>query len=219
MEISEHNNVDVISYLKNGEYGGVSSEYERNEVLFRQGDLSGSIYYIISGKVELRIVSSGGKGAVVAVLSEADFVGESCLTGQTDRNATAIAITPCRITRLEKAAFERTLSAEPSLMAFFLSRVLRRNIVLEEELVEQLFEPSEKRLARALLRLAGERSDGNVYATMGKISQETLAEMIGTTRSRVSHFMNQFRKHGLVEYNGHLLVHAAVIRRFLEDQA
>ena len=167
--------------------------------------------------MQLRIVSCGRKKAVVAVLSEADFIGENFLAGQTNRKATDTPIAVCKITRLDKGTFERTLLSEPTLSALFLARVLRRNILLEEELVDQLFDSSEKRLARVLLRLAGERSDGGVYAAIGKISQETLAQMIGTTRSRVSFFMNRFRKNGLIEYNGHILLYAALIRQCLDE--
>ena len=162
------------------------------------------VFYIQKGKVKITVVSEQGKEAVVAVLGQDEFCGEGCLTGQPVRLATATAITECEIMRLEKAVMVRVLHEEPAFSEMFVSHLLARTIRVEADLVDQLFNSSEKRLARALLLLANFGKDGRPEPIIAKVSQETLAEMIGTTRSRVNFFLNKFRKLGFIEYDGQL---------------
>jgi CRP/FNR family transcriptional regulator, cyclic AMP receptor protein len=164
------------------------------------------------------VVSEQGKEAVIAVLGPDEFCGEGCLTGQPRRIATAVTMTKCEIMRLEKVAIVRVLHEEPAFSEMFIGHLLARTIRVEEDLIDQLFNSSEKRLARALLLLANFGKDGRPEQIIAKVSQETLAEMIGTTRSRVSHFMNKFRKLGFIEYNGHLEVHSSLLNVVLHDQ-
>jgi CRP/FNR family cyclic AMP-dependent transcriptional regulator len=164
------------------------------------------------------VVSEQGKEAVVAVLGVGEFCGEGCLGGQSRRIATASAMTECEIMRLEKTAMLRVLHAEPRFSEMFVSYLLTRTIKVEEDLVDQLFNSSEKRLARALLLLANFGKEGRPEPIVAKVSQEMLAEMIGTTRSRVSFFMNKFRKLGLISYNGHIEVHSSLLSMVLHDQ-
>jgi CRP-like cAMP-binding protein len=161
---------------------------------------------------------SKARKAVVAVLGSDEFCGEGCLTGQPRRIATAVAMTKCEIMRLEKVAIVRVLHEEPAFSEMFIGHLLARTMRVEEDLIDQLFNSSEKRLARALLLLANFGKDGRPEQIIAKVSQETLAEMIGTTRSRVSHFMNKFRKLGFIEYNGHLEVHSSLLNVVLHDQ-
>jgi CRP-like cAMP-binding protein len=171
------------------------------------------------GKVKITVVSEQGKEAVIAILGPDEFCGEGCLTAQPRRMATAVAMTECEIMRLEKAAMIRVIHEEPAFSEMFVAHLLLRTIRIEEDLVDQLFNSSEKRLARALLLLANFGKDGKPERIVAKVSQETLAEMIGTTRSRVSHFMNKFRKLGFIDYNGHLEVHSSLLNVALHDQS
>ena len=186
-------------------------------MVFSQGDPADAIFYIQKGKVKLTVVSNAGKEAVIAILGAGDFLGEGCLAGQPVRLATATAMSDCSIVRLEKAATIRVLHDEPAFSEMFLSYLLSRNMRIEEDLVDQLFNSSEKRLARVLLLLANFGKEGKPEPVIAKISQETLAEMIGTTRSRVSFFMNKFRKMGFIEYNGELHVHSSLLNIVLHD--
>jgi CRP/FNR family cyclic AMP-dependent transcriptional regulator len=163
------------------------------------------------------VVSNRGKEAVIAILGAADFFGEGCLAGQTKRMATATAMSPASVTRIEKAAAIRVLREEPAFTELFLQHLLARSIRIEEDLVDQLFNSSEKRLARVLLLLANFGKEGKPETAIAKISQETLAEIVGTTRSRVSFFMNKFRKLGFISYNGHLEVHSSLLNVVLHD--
>jgi CRP-like cAMP-binding protein len=163
-------------------------------------------------------VSKQGKEAVVAILGTDEFVGEGCLIGQPKRLATASAMTDCVTMRVDKAEISRVLQTEPAFSQMFVSHILARNARIEEDLVDQLFNSTEKRLARVLLLLANFGKEGRPEPINAKISQETLAEMIGTTRSRVSHFMNKFRELGFIDYNGHLEVHSSLLSVFLTDQ-
>ncbi|MGP0095131.1 MAG: Crp/Fnr family transcriptional regulator [Xanthobacteraceae bacterium] len=185
--------------------------------MFSQGEAADSIFYINTGKVKLTVRSEQGKEAVVAILAPGDFLGEGCLTGQPRRMATANAMTECLITRVVKATMIRKLHDEPDFSEKFMSHLLTRNIRVEADLVDQLFNSSEKRLARLLLILANFGKEGKPEPVIAKISQEMLAEMIGTTRSRVSFFMNKFRKLGLIDYNGHLEVHSSLLNVVLHD--
>ena len=186
-------------------------------MVFSQGDPADAIFYIQKGKVKLTVVSEHGKEAVIAILEAGDFFGEGCLAGQPLRIATAGAISECAIMRLEKSDTIRVLHDEPAFSELFLEYLLSRNIRIEEDLVDQLFNSSEKRLARLLLLLANFGKEGKPEPVIANISQETLAEMIGTTRSRVSHFMNKFRKLGFIDYNGGLKVHSSLLNIVLHD--
>ena len=170
--------------------------------MFRQGDPSDAVFYIQSGRVKKTVVSEQGKEAVVAVLGAGDFFGEGCLAGEALRLSTVSALTKCVIARISKAEITRVIHEEPAFAELFISHLLARNSRVEEDLVDQLFNSSEKRLARTLLLLANFGKEGRPEPIIAKVSQETLAEMIGTTRSRVSFFMNKFRKLGLIDYNG-----------------
>jgi CRP/FNR family cyclic AMP-dependent transcriptional regulator len=192
--------------------------YKKNQVVFSQGDPADAIFYIQKGKVKLTVVSQQGKEAVIGMLSLHDFFGEGCLSGQPLRMATATAMADCQIMRLEKAETIRVLHDEPSFSQLFLAYLLTRNTRLEEDLVDQLFNSSEKRLARVLLLLANFGKEGKPEPVVAKISQETLAEIIGTTRARVSFFMNKFRKLGLIDYSsGGLEVHSSLMNIVLRD--
>jgi CRP/FNR family cyclic AMP-dependent transcriptional regulator len=192
-------------------------DYSKNQVVFSQAERADAIFYIQKGKVKLTVVSNAGKEAVIAILGPGDFLGEGSLAGRPVRMATATAMSDCSIVRLEKAAMIRVLHEEPAFSEMFLAYVLSRNMRIEEDLVDQLFNSSEKRLARVLLLLANFGKEAKPEPLIAKISQETLAEMIGTTRSRVSFFMNKFRKMGFIEYNGGLHVHSSLLNIVLHD--
>src|SRR6202041_2190468 len=199
--------------------GGRSvSDYRKDQIVFRQGDPSDAVFYIQSGKVKKTVLSEEGKEAVVAVLGAGDFFGEGCLAGEALRLSTVSALTKCVIARISKADITQVIHEEPAFAELFISHLLARNSRVEEDLVDQLFNSSEKRLARVLLLLANFGKEGRPEPVIAKISQETLAEMIGTTRSRVSHFMNRFRELGLIDYNGHIEVHSSLLNVVLHDQ-
>src|SRR5208282_5166941 len=199
--------------------GRAISDYRKDQIVFRQGDPADSVFYIRSGKVKKTVVSEQGKEAVVALLGTGDFFGEGCLTGEQLRLATVSAMTECVIVRISKADITRVIHDEPAFAELFIAHLLSRNSRVEEDLVDQLFNSSEKRLARLLLLLANFGKEGRPEPIVAKISQETLAEMIGTTRSRVSLFMNKFRELGLIDYNGHMEVHSPRSRRCYSHQA
>jgi CRP/FNR family transcriptional regulator, cyclic AMP receptor protein len=209
---------DPTVFLDTESVGRTISKYRKDQTVFSQGGSADAVFYIQKGKVKITVVSEQGKEAVVAVLGPDEFCGEGCLTGQPRRIATAVAMTECEIMRLEKAAMIRVLHKEPAFSEMFIAHLLARTIRVEADLVDQLFNSSEKRLARALLLLANFGKDGRPERIIAKVSQETLAEMIGTTRSRVSHFMNKFRKLGFIAYNGHLEVHSSLLNVVLHDQ-
>ena len=189
----------------------------KKQTIFSQGDAADAVFYIQTGKVKLTVVSKQGKEAVVAMLEAGAFFGESCLIGQVVRLATATAIEASSILRITKETMLRMLSEEPSFSKFFTTYLLSHSMRIEEDLVDQLFNSSEKRLASALLLLARFGKEGEPQSCIPNISQETLAEMIGTTRSRVSFFMNKFRKLGFIEYNGTLNVHSSLLNIVLHD--
>jgi CRP/FNR family cyclic AMP-dependent transcriptional regulator len=199
--------------------GGRSiSKYRMHQKVFSQGKPADAVFYIQKGKVKITVTSEQGKEAVVAVLGPDEFCGEGCLTGQPLRLATATAMTECEIMRLEKATMIRVLHEEPAFSEMFVSHLLARTVRVEADLVDQLFNSSEKRLARALLLLANFGKDGRPEPIIAKVSQETLAEMIGTTRSRVSYFMNKFRKLGLIDYNGRIEIHSSLLNVVLHEE-
>ena len=208
---------DPKNFLTKVGKGRTIAEYSKDQMVFSQGDPADAVFYIQRGKVKLTVVSNTGKEAVIAILDTGDFLGEGCLAAQPIRMATATAISNGSIVRLEKAAMIRMLHDEPSFSEMFVSYLLSRNMRIEEDLVDQLFNSSEKRLARVLLLLSHFGKEGKPEPVIAKISQETLAEMIGTTRSRVSFFMNKFRKMGFIEYNGGLHVHSSLLNIVLHD--
>jgi CRP/FNR family transcriptional regulator, cyclic AMP receptor protein len=205
---------DVTVFLNTVDGGRTIAKYRKNQKIFSQGDPADSVFYIQDGKVKVCVISEQGKEAVVALHGNGDFFGEGCLTGQPLRLATVAAITDCVIMRLDKAG---VLHDEPKFSEMFMSYLLARNARVEEDLVDQLFNSSEKRLARVLLLMANFGKEGRPEPIIAKISQEMLAEMIGTTRSRVSSFMNKFRKLGFIEYNGNLQVHNSLLNVVLHD--
>jgi CRP/FNR family transcriptional regulator, cyclic AMP receptor protein len=194
------------------------AKYRTSEIIFSQGDQADSVFFIDAGKVKLTVISEQGKEAVVALLGKGDFCGEGCLAGQPKRIATAAAMMDCEVMQLRKDAIIRVLHDEPAFSELFISYILARTIRVEADLIDQLFNSSEKRLARALLLLANFGKEGRPEPILAKVSQETLAEMIGTTRSRVSFFMNKFRQLGFIEYNGTLNVHSSLLNVVLHDQ-
>jgi len=210
---------DPAVFLETTAKGRVISTHPKKQVIFAQGDAADAVFYIKKGRVKVTVVSTQGKEAVVAILGADEFLGEGCLIGQPKRLATASAMTDCVIMRVDKTEIRRVLQEEPAFSQMFVSHILARNARIEEDLVDQLFNSTEKRLARVLLLLANFGKEGRPEPINAKISQETLAEMIGTTRSRVSHFMNKFREWGFIEYNGHLEVHSSLLSVFLADQA
>jgi len=206
------------AFLTKAGCGETISKYQIDQPVFSQGDPADSVFYIQSGKVKVTVVSEQGKEAVVAILGPNEFCGEGCLAGQLRRMGTATAMVKSEIMRLAKQAMIRALHEEPAFSEVFVSYLLARTIRVEEDLVDQLFNSSEKRLARALLLLANFGKEGRPEPIIAKISQQTLAEMIGTTRPRVSKFMNKFRKLGFIAYNGHLEVHSSLLSVVLHDQ-
>ena len=197
-------------------------DYRKGQIVYQQGDLADAVFYIESGKVKKTLVSEQGKEAVVALLGADDFFGEGCLAGEALRLATISALTNCVIARIAKAHITRVIHEEPAFAELFIAHLLARNSRVEEDLVDQLFNSSEKRLARTLLLLANFGKESRPEPIIAKVSQETLAEMIGTTRSRVSFFMNKFRKLGLIDYNGGIEggieVHSSLLNVVLHDQ-
>jgi CRP/FNR family cyclic AMP-dependent transcriptional regulator len=198
--------------------GKTISEYQKDQVVFSQGDPADAVFYIQKGRIKLTVISEQGKEAVVGILESGQFFGEGCLNGHSVRVTTGTAIVGCRITRIAKAAMIATMHDEPDFAELFMAYLLTRNSRIEEDLIDQLFNSSEKRLARLLLLLANFGKDGKPEPIVGTFSQETLAEMIGTTRSRVSFFMNKFRKLGYIEYNGKLEIHNSLLNVVLYDK-
>ena len=201
--------------------GRALADHAKNHTLFLQGEPADAIFYIQKGKIKLTVVSKQGKEAVVALLGPGDFFGEGCLAGQPLRMASATTMSECSIMRLEKTGVVHLLHDEPAFSELLLHHLLSRNIRIEEDLVDQLFNSSEKRLARVLLLLANFGKEGKPELVIPKVSQETLAEIVGTTRSRVSFFMNRFRKLGFIHYNGSydggLQVHSSLLNVILHD--
>jgi CRP/FNR family cyclic AMP-dependent transcriptional regulator len=192
-------------------------KYRQNQTVVAQGDPADAVFYIINGKVKVTILSKAGKEAVLAILDADDFFGEGCLNGHSRRVATVTTMTDCAIMRIEKATMVRTLHDQPNLSELFITYLLHRNFRIEEDLVDQLFNSSEKRLARILLLLANFGKENKPEHVVAPLSQETLAEMVGTTRSRVNFFMNKFRRLGFIDYNGGLEVHASLLNMVLHD--
>jgi CRP/FNR family transcriptional regulator, cyclic AMP receptor protein len=209
---------DPTTFLKTEGIGRTISKFRKNQIVFSQDSASDSVLYVIKGKVKIIVLSEQGKEAVIAILGPDEFFGEGCLTGQLHRLSTASAMTECEIMRISKATALTVLREEPKFSEMFVAHVLERTIRVEADLIDQLFNSSEKRLARALLLLANFGNDSKPKKVIAKVSQETLAEMVGTTRSRVSHFMNKFRKMGFIDYNGHLEIHSSLLNVVLHER-
>ena len=218
MGIERRPSFDPKSFLAKVGEGRRIGSYPKDQIVFSQGEPADSVFYIQRGKVKVTVVSEQGKEAVVAILGTNDFFGEGCLAGQPKRISTVETMTESVIVRLEKAAIVRVLHGEPAFSEMFIAHLLARSIRVEEDLIDQLFNSSERRLARVLLLLANFGKDGKPEPVIANISQETLAEMIGTTRSRVSFFMNKFRKLGFIDYNGSMEVHSSLLNVVLHDQ-
>ena len=208
---------DSTSFLSKVGKGRTIVPCRKSQVIFRQGDPAEAVFFVQSGRIKLTVVSERGKEAVVAVLNPDSFFGEGCLNGQTLRLFTAAAFTEAAVLRIAKKEMLRVLEAEPAFAARFMTYLLERNTRVEEDLVDQLFNSSEKRLARVLLLLANFGKDREPEPILPKITQEMLAEMVGTTRSRVSFFMNKFRKLGFIHYNDTLEVHNSLLNVVLRD--
>ena len=208
---------DVHEFLASGGVARRVVRFHRGAVVFAQGGRADSVYYIQSGGLKLSVLSSSGKEAVVALLGPGDFVGEGCLAGQPRRMGTATAVVPTAAMRIPKSEMMRVLHEHSDFSDRFIAHMLARNIRIEEDLVDQLFNSSEKRLARALLLLARYGKHATETHTMPKVSQEMLAEMVGTTRSRVNFFMNKFRKMGFIEYNGGIIIKSSLLSVVLHD--
>jgi CRP/FNR family transcriptional regulator, cyclic AMP receptor protein len=221
MAIKRQQSFDPQSFLAKVGEGRSIATYSKDQIIFSQGDPANAVFYIQRGKVKITVVSEQGKEAVVAILEANEFFGEACLAGQSQRIATVTAMVDSVIMRLDKPAVVRVIHAEPAFSEMFISHLLSRTIRIEADLVDQLFNSSEKRLARLLLLLANFGKDGKPEPMIAKISQETLAEMIGTTRSRVSFFMNKFRKLGLIDYKSSedgIEVHSSLLNLVLHEQ-
>jgi len=203
------------SILSGAGNGSATLQCQKQQILFTQGDTANAVYYIVNGWVKLTVVSQQGKEAVVAMLEGGDFFGETCLAGQRVCSATAISLDASTIVRIDRATMSRVLQDEPAFSELFMSHLLNRNVRIQEDLIDQLFNPAEKRLARTLLLLAHFGREDGSESVIPNISQETLAEMIGTTRSRVSFFLNRFKKLGFIEYTDGLHVHRSLLNVIL----
>jgi CRP/FNR family transcriptional regulator, cyclic AMP receptor protein len=217
MRSKKQSRFDTNTFLSTMATGRKIEMFFKKQAIFVQGDPCDAVFYIQNGKVKLTVLSSAGKEATIGILNERSFLGESCLTGVPVRLCSATAITECSVMRIEKTSMLEVLHREHAFSDMFVAYLLTRNIRYEEDLVDQLFNSSEKRLARILLLLAQFGKEGKPEVAIPKISQETLAEMVGTTRSRVNYFMNRFRKLGFVRYNGALEIHSSLLNIVLHD--
>ena len=209
---------NIRDFLSHAGIGKAVEEFRKGTSIFSQGDPANAIHYIQKGRVKLSVVSKAGKEAVVALLAAGDFLGESCIaSGHSVRLSTAVALSDCVVLTISQEQMLRVLREQSALSEVFVSFLLERNARIQADLVDQLFNSSEKRLARTLLLLAQFGREGNTQKVIPKLSQETLAEMVGTTRSRVSHFMNRFRELGFIEYNGEITVHNSLLSVVLHD--
>jgi CRP/FNR family cyclic AMP-dependent transcriptional regulator len=205
-------------FLSHVSQGLIITKYKKHQPIYRQGDIADAVFYLQKGRLKLTVFSSRGKEAVVAMVSAHEFFGEGCLSGQPRRMSTVSTMTDAVVVRLEKPLFARVLHKETAFADLFMAYVLARTLRVESDLVDQLFNSSEKRLARLLLLLANFGQEGKPEPIIAKISQETLAEMIGTTRARVSFFMNKFRRLGFIDYNGRIEVHPSLLNLVLHER-
>jgi CRP/FNR family transcriptional regulator, cyclic AMP receptor protein len=217
-QILQEDVFDATAFLGRIGAGKTVERYRKNQKIFSQGDIADAVFFIQKGKVKITVLSEHGKEAVVGIFEEGQFFGEGCLRGGELRSATSHAMEECLITSMTRSAMLATLSAEPKFSAFFMAYLLKRNSRIEDDLIDQLFNSSERRLARLLLLLANFGQDNGAKPIAVTLSQETLAEMIGTTRSRVSFFMNKFRKKGFIDYNGKIEVHRSLLNAVLRDK-
>jgi CRP/FNR family transcriptional regulator, cyclic AMP receptor protein len=209
---------NAADFLAQNGLGRTTVELKKNQTVFSQGDAAAAVFYIQMGRIKLTVSSRRGKEATIAILGVGDFVGEECIAAiQSERMATATALLPCRLLKIDRNEMVRVLHNEHAFSDFFVSFLLVRNLRIQEDLIDQLFNSSEKRLARTLLLLARFGKNGAAEAVIPKVSQETLAEMIGTTRSRVSFFMNRFRKLGFIEYDRTLKVNSSLLNVVFHD--
>ncbi len=208
---------DPEAFLAKVERGKTTRAYRTKQPIFSQGDPADAVFFLQSGKVKLTVVSTRGKEAVIGVLEQGSFFGEGSLAGQPLRMSTASALTPCDVIRVDKGTMIRILHEDAAFAELFTAFLLSRNVRIEEDLVDQLFNSAEKRLARTLLLLAHFGKESRPETLIPQVSQETLAAMVGTTRSRVSHFMNRFKKMGFIHYNGGLQVHSGLLTVVLRD--
>ena len=208
---------DAWAFLDSAGVAGKVKEVKKEEVIYSQGDAAKNVIYLQEGNVKLSVVNAVGKEAVVGILGPGDFFGEGCLAGQSVRIGTATSITPCKLHVIEKSEMLKVLHEQHILSDQFIAFMLSRNIRIEEDLIDQLFNSSEKRLARTLLLLARYGKKNEIHGVLPYISQETLAEMVGTTRPRVNFFMNKFRKMGFIKYNGGLTVNTSLLSVVLHD--
>ena len=219
MAVKRQSSFNSASFLAKVGEGRSVGKYRKGQVVFSQGDAGDAVFYVQKGKVKVTVVSEQGKEAVIAILGTDDFFGEGCLAGQVQRISTVTAMTDFVIARIERAAIVRVIHQEPTFAEMFITHLLGRTIRVEADLVDQLFNSSEKRLARMLLLLANFGKESKPEPIIAEISQETLAEMIGTTRSRVSFFMNKFRELGFIDYNGSgVEIHSSLLNAVLHDQ-
>ena len=209
---------DTATFLAQPGEGGSVTRYRKNQLIFSQGDPADAVFHVQKGKLKVTVVSDRGKEAVAAILGPDEFFGEACMAGQLQRLATVSAMTEAVVERIEKSAMIRMVQDQPAFSQMFMTHILNRTIRVEADLIDQLFNSSERRLARLLLLLANYGNEGKPEPILAQISQETLAEMIGTTRSRVSFFMNRFRKLGFISYNGHIEVHKSLLNLVLHEQ-
>jgi len=205
-------------FLAQPDTGRTIAKYRKNHVVFSQGDPADAVFYVQKGKLKITVVSERGKEAVASLLGPDEFFGEACMAGQARRLVTVSAMTDATVMRIEKPEMVRLVQEQPDFSQMFMTHILNRTIRVEADLIDQLFNSSERRLARLLLLLANYGNEGRPEPIIARISQETLAEMIGTTRSRVSFFMNRFRKLGFISYNGHIEVHKSLLNLVLHEQ-
>jgi CRP/FNR family cyclic AMP-dependent transcriptional regulator len=212
-----HPQFDGRSFLTSVGIGRTSTTLQAKKIVYRQGDPADAVYYVEAGKIQLTVVSEQGKEGVIAMLAPGEFFGEGCIAGQPFRMASATATAKSTIVRIEKAAMIRVLHEQPAMSEMFMAFLLSRNIQIEADLVDQLFNSSERRLARLLLLLANYGKEGKMESIIPSINQDVLAARVGTTRSRISYFMNKFRKLGFIEYNGGLKVHSSLLNVIVHD--
>jgi CRP/FNR family cyclic AMP-dependent transcriptional regulator len=208
----------ITTFLAEPVPGQSIERYRKSQLVFSQGDPADAVFYVQKGKLKVTVVSDRGKEAVAAILGPDEFFGEACMAGQVMRLVTVSAMTDAVVARIEKPTMVRLVQEQPAFSQMFMTHILNRTIRVEADLIDQLFNSSERRLARLLLLLANYGNEGKPEPIIAKISQETLAEMIGTTRSRVSFFMNRFRKLGFISYNGHIEVHKSLLNLVLHEQ-
>jgi CRP-like cAMP-binding protein len=209
---------DPAKFLETAGRGRTISTYPKKEIIFAHGDEADAVFYIRKGKVKVTVASAQGKEVVVAILGVDEFLGEGCMIGRPRRLATARAMTECVVMRVEKSEITKLIRDEPAFSSMFITHILARSARVEEDLVDQLFNSTEKRLARVLLLLANFGKDARPEPILAEIKHDTLAEMVGTTRARVNHFMNKFRDLGFIDYNGRLEVHSSLLSVMLRDE-